>query len=191
MLATPVISITLRRVRDLHSHLQSLALRSLTTVKLGLNPPPVPSPPVHDRASSTPAPHNKSVQFASDTSSEESSNRNRRRRRRSAKADSYDTSDSDHSSDHSRHRNSKRSSRHSHKQREPSPAHSDETIDLPQRFDEHGRRKPERGEDPIADKIEEFLAGKGSAGKLFKNLTDGLLGGGSKERDRDDGRRRR
>ena len=180
-----------RRVRDLHSHLQSLTLRSLTTLYLGLNPPRAPSPRVHDRASSTPAPHNKSVQFASDTSSEGSPDRNRRRRRRSAKADSYDTSDSDHSSDHGRHRRSKRSNRHSHEQREPSPAHSDETIELPARFDEHGRRKPERGEDPIADKIEDFLAGKGSAGKLFKNLTDGLLGGGGRDKDRDDGRRRR
>ena len=191
MQATLVISIMLKRVRDLYSHLQSPMSQFLTMLKLGINPPRAPSPSALHRASSTPAPHNKSVQFASDTSSEESPNRHRRRRRRSAKAESYGTSDSDRSSDDGRHRRNKRSGGRSHVQREPSPAQSDETIDLPERFDEHGRLKPERGEDPIADKIEDFLAGKGSAGKLFKNLTDGLLGGGSKEKDRDDGRRRR
>lgn len=52
---------------------------------------------------------------------------------------------------------------------------------MPARFDKNGKPKPQRGEDPIAEKIEDFLSGKGSAGKLFKNLTDGLLGGGGGE----------
>jgi hypothetical protein len=51
-----------------------------------------------------------------------------------------------------------------------------------------GRRKPERGEDPIADKIQDFLEGKGAAGKLFKNLTDGLLGGGGGGGEKDERR---
>ena len=53
---------------------------------------------------------------------------------------------------------------------------------MPERFDKHGRRKPDKGEDPIADKIEEFLSGKGSAGKLFKNITENFLGGGDKKK---------
>ncbi|KAL8772162.1 MAG: hypothetical protein Q9209_002597 [Squamulea sp. 1 TL-2023] len=57
--------------------------------------------------------------------------------------------------------------------RSPSPAHSDATIDLPRRFDEKGRKIPERGEDPLADTIEGLLGGSGGLGKLMK----GFLGG--------------
>jgi hypothetical protein len=57
-----------------------------------------------------------------------------------------------------------------------SPA-SDETIDLPERFDKYGRKKPEQGEDVLADKLEEFLSGSGLGKKLFGNFADGLLGG--------------
>lgn len=73
--------------------------------------------------------------------------------------------------------------------RSPSPAPSDTTIDLPERFDRYGRRIPERGEDPLADKIEDLLSGKGAAGKFLEKLT-GAFGGGSDE-DGDGGRRRR
>ncbi|MCJ1316437.1 hypothetical protein MMC15_001758 [Xylographa vitiligo] len=157
-------------------------------VEEGLNTPRGPSPRAHERATSQPAP-NKSVQFDFDqNSSNGSPDRNRHRRRRTAR-DDYDSYDSESSIDHG-HRSNRRSRRHHDEPRTPSPAPSDETIELPARFDDKGRRKPERGDDPIADKIEEFLAGKGSAGKLFKNLTDGLLGGGgAKESNRD--RRRR
>lgn len=93
--------------------------------------------------------------------------------------------------DNHRHHRSRRSHDRREEPRSPSPAHSDATIDLPERFDERGRKKPERGEDPIADKIEEFLSGKGSTGKLFKSLTDGLLGGGSADVDKSSRRRRR
>lgn len=72
--------------------------------------------------------------------------------------------------------------------RSPSPAHSDTTIDLPDRFDQYGRRKPERGEDPLAEKIEDLLSGEG-VGKLLDKLT-GVFGGGSGG-DGDGGRRRR
>ncbi len=57
--------------------------------------------------------------------------------------------------------------------RPPSPAHSDSTIDLPQRFDEKGRKIPERGEDPLADTIESLIGGGGGIGKFMK----GFLGG--------------
>jgi hypothetical protein len=57
-----------------------------------------------------------------------------------------------------------------------SPA-SDETVDLPERFDKYGRKKPEAGEDLLAGRLEEFLNGKGAARKLFGNFADGLLGG--------------
>jgi hypothetical protein len=57
-----------------------------------------------------------------------------------------------------------------------SPAPSDQTIDLPERFDKHGRKKPELGEDPLADKLDNILAGKGTTGKLFGNFVDGLFG---------------
>ena len=57
-----------------------------------------------------------------------------------------------------------------------SPA-SEETVDLPERFDKYGRKKPEAREDFLADKLEEFLNGEGAARKLFGNFADGLLGG--------------
>lgn len=60
-------------------------------------------------------------------------------------------------------------------ERVSSPNDSDATIELPPRFDEKGRRKTE-GEDPLADKLEEILAGKGAAGKMFGNFLDGLFG---------------
>lgn len=57
-----------------------------------------------------------------------------------------------------------------------SPAPSDATIDLPERFDKYGRKMPEPGEDPLADKLDHILAGKGAAGMLFGDLVDGLFG---------------
>ena len=56
-----------------------------------------------------------------------------------------------------------------------SPA-SDETIDLPERFDSQGRKKAQPGEGFLADRLEGFLSGKGPARKLFGNFADGLLG---------------
>lgn len=57
--------------------------------------------------------------------------------------------------------------------RELSPVGSDATVDLPERFDENGRKKPE---DPMADKLDEILAGKGAAGRLFSNFAQGIFG---------------
>lgn len=49
-------------------------------------------------------------------------------------------------------------------------------MDLPARFDEKGRKKNEQGDDPLADRFDDILAGKGAAGKVFGNFFDGLFG---------------
>jgi hypothetical protein len=74
-------------------------------------------------------------------------------------------------------------------ERSPSPAPSDATVELPPRFDKYGRPKPEKGEDLLADTLEEVLSGNGFAGKLFTRLTGALglddnEGGGSRSRRR-------
>jgi len=56
---------------------------------------------------------------------------------------------------------------------------SGETIDLPPRFDELGRRK---GDDPLADQLEDMLSGRGTAGKLFSRLAGSLFAGSSSSR---------
>ncbi|KAL9602089.1 MAG: hypothetical protein Q9219_002085 [cf. Caloplaca sp. 3 TL-2023] len=72
--------------------------------------------------------------------------------------------------------------------RSPSPTYSDATIDLPQRFDERGRKIPEKGEDPLADKIEDLLGGGGGGfGKFMKGFLGGEedpLGDGGRSRRR-------
>ena len=60
-------------------------------------------------------------------------------------------------------------------ERVTSPA-SDATVDLPPRFDDKGRKRPEPGEDPLADRLDGILAGKGAAGKVFGNFLDGFFG---------------
>lgn len=62
------------------------------------------------------------------------------------------------------------------------------TVDLPDRFDQHGRRKPEKGEDLLADKFEDLLRNE-AVGKFLGRLT-GAFGGGSDE-DEVGGRRRK
>ena len=61
-------------------------------------------------------------------------------------------------------------------ERVSSPNDSDATIELPPRFDEKGRKRTDAGDDPMGGKIEDILAGKGAAGKLFGNFLDGILG---------------
>lgn len=70
--------------------------------------------------------------------------------------------------------------------RSPSPTPSDATVDLPPRFDQYGRRRPEKGEDPLADTLEDILNGNGPAGKLFNKFTGalGLSDGGDSDRAR-------
>lgn len=146
------------------------------------------------RASSQPPPNSKSVQFAlknPEPSSPEQPRRSRRDRR------GYD-SDSESSNDP--HRSSRRDNHHRHRpprqdSRTPSPAPSDQTVDLPPRFDEQGRPKRSRDEDPLVDTIGELLGGKGVVGKILLGLTDGLVGGNggssSSSGRRDERRRRR
>lgn len=48
---------------------------------------------------------------------------------------------------------------------------SDSTEDLPPRFDEQGRKvAQEEGGDPMMEKINDILAGKGTAGGIFRRL---------------------
>ena len=58
---------------------------------------------------------------------------------------------------------------------------SDETIDLPERFDQDGGKKAERGGDPLAGKIEDVLSGKGTAGRIFQKFAGGMGGSASEE----------
>ena len=67
-----------------------------------------------------------------------------------------------------------------------SPAGSDTTIVLPDRFDKEGRKKPERGDDAMADILEDLIAGKGPGGKYFKKIF-----GTTDDDDDESGRRRR
>ncbi|KAK4936645.1 hypothetical protein LTR10_022497 [Elasticomyces elasticus] len=61
-------------------------------------------------------------------------------------------------------------------ERVTSPNDSDATVELPPRFDEKGRKRTDAGDDPLGGKIEDILAGKGAAGKVFGNFLDGLFG---------------
>lgn len=157
-------------------------MSSLILVTAGLRTPRAsslqPAPPVtQPRASSQPPPNNKSVQFDIDSSGPSSPEKIRNGRQRKSQHSNHELHESESSMDDGRqHRNQRRRLSHDGS-RSPSPAESDATIDLPDRFDEQGRRIPDKGEDPIIDKIEELLSGKGSAGKYFKSLTDGLFGG--------------
>jgi hypothetical protein len=55
----------------------------------------------------------------------------------------------------------------------PDSVSSGETVDLPPRFDASGRPK---SDDPLADKLEDILSGKGTAGKLFQRFAGDLFG---------------
>lgn len=61
--------------------------------------------------------------------------------------------------------------------RSPGSDSSGETIELPSRFYADGRRRPERGEDPLAQALEGLFSGHGSAGKVLKRLTEDLFMG--------------
>lgn len=84
-------------------------------------------------------------------------------------------------------RQDKRSSRSSNSKGQSSPDDTDDTVEyLPDRFDDKGRRKSDKGDDPLADKIDEILKGKGAAGKVFGNFMDGLLGPQGRKKNSDD-----
>lgn len=113
--------------------------------------------------------------------------RRRRRRREQRDGDLSDSSDtptesSARTSGRRRHRRHSISgnddfSRNKPSRRDSSPsAASDTTIDLPPRFDNHGRRIPERGDDPLADRLNDFL-GEGGPGGRWLNKIVGVFGG--------------
>ena len=189
----------------------------------GINTPRAPSPSAHSTehrsSSQPPQAGNKSVQFNLDpaSSAPNSPAQIRKRRQRTGSTNAgkspyldptanqrSDTNISDSTLVNSdrppRHRRHHRSHSQDERKRIPSPAESDATIDLPPRFDQYGRKKPEKGDDPLADKIEEFLSGKGKGGKwLSKLMGEDDEGddaraedvGGREYRDREKRRRRR
>lgn len=71
----------------------------------------------------------------------------------------------------------------------------DDIEELPSRFDENGNHKRESTGNELADRIQDLLAGRGPAGKLFKGIAGSLMEEGERERERDGGgsgvRRRR
>lgn len=185
----------------------AILTNALSLLLLGLNTPRVPGSAVSQpRASSQPPPATKSVQFDLDSDSSVSSlaspsspNEIRKSRPRSGGGETHQHSTKDSTNFPSATNDSPRSRRRHHDRRRasqtdilrsPSPAHSDTTIDMPERFDQYGRRKPERGEDPLADTIEDLLSGKGAAGKLLGKLT-GVFGGGNDDKDGRRGRKGR
>lgn len=64
---------------------------------------------------------------------------------------------------------------------------SGDTVELPPRFDQQGRRRaqPEMGDDAVGMKMEDFLTGKNAAGKMFQDVISGLFSG---DHDDDGGR---
>lgn len=66
---------------------------------------------------------------------------------------------------------------------------SDGTEELPPRFDENGNHRHESTGNELADRIQDLLAGRGPAGKLFKGIAGSLMEEGN--RDGDGGRRSR
>ena len=173
---------------------------SLMQVAVGVNTPRAQSPSrpgLQRRASSQPPPTTKTVQFALDTppSSGPSSPKQIRKRRQHGSSSKYSQHDGYDSEDGpSSHKDKSRSGRHRHghsssddQPRSSSPAGSDSTVELPERFDERGRPIPQQDDDPMAH-IEELLGGGGSFGRLLQNFG---LGGGSDDGGRDRDRRRR
>ncbi len=111
----------------------------------------------------------------------EQSSRRRKHRRRHPDDRSYDED---------RHNRSRRSSRNHHASAHDgplSPTDSEATVDLPDRFDEKGRRKAERGDDAVADMLEDIMSGKGPGGKYFQKI----FGGGTDDDNGDSSGRRR
>ncbi|KAG9549327.1 hypothetical protein KCU79_g14447, partial [Aureobasidium melanogenum] len=134
--------------------------------------------------------HDDRTRTRSDLSSNgttETEHKRRRRRRHRYHDDDIDEDERDDGHSNSHHHRRRHRSRDSSAQRRtgsPDSVNSSETVELPPRFDQEGRKVPERGEDPLADKIEDLLNGKGVAGGIFKRLTGDLLGDGSAKKRR-------
>lgn len=126
-------------------------------------------------------------EMSSDGTTETEHKRRRRRRHRyeDEDIDEHERDDNHNNTHHRRRR--RRGSRDPSTQRRtgsPDSVNSSETVELPPRFDQEGRKVPERGEDPLADKIEDLLSGKGLAGGIFKRLTGDFLGDGAAKKRR-------
>ena len=201
-LSTMSPTITQGRVGGHHylPYTSILLYTSLTKFSVGIITPRAQSPSrpsLQRRASSQPPPTTKTVQFALDTppSSGPSSPKQIRKRRQHASSstqsqrDGYDSEDGT-SSRKDKPRSGRRRHHRSSADSQPgssSPAGSDSTVELPERFDERGRPLPQQDDDPMAH-IEQLLGGGGSIGRLLQNFG---LGGGSDDGDRDRDRPRR
>ena len=169
----------------------------------------LPSPPFTGKSvqfdlsqpTQTPEPHSPAV------------NRRRRRRRHHRDNDPIDSSEDSgdvtptEAAPEPRSRHRRRHRRHSvsggerdasqagaaQPRRDTSPsASSDTTVDLPPRFDKQGRKIPERGDDPLVDRLNDFLGQGGPGGKWLDRIV-GVFGGEGDDvgEDRRKGRRRR
>lgn len=74
--------------------------------------------------------------------------------------------------------------------RSPRDSDSEDTVELPRRFDEHGNRKPESKGDELAERLQDLLAGRASAGSFFKGIAGSLMEEGDREERRSSQRRR-
>ena len=75
-------------------------------------------------------------------------------------------------------------------ERRPHDSDSEDTIELPRRFDEHGNRKPDSMGDELAERLQDLLSGKASAGSFFKSIASSLSHEGDREERRPSRRRR-
>lgn len=121
-------------------------------------------------------------ELSSNGTTETEHKRRRRRRHRYHDEDQNEHEHNDDTNDQHQHRHHRRRRSRdpsAHRTGSPDSVNSSETVELPPRFDPEGRKVPERGEDPLADKIEDLISGKGLAGGIFKRLTGDLLGDGA------------
>jgi hypothetical protein len=81
----------------------------------------------------------------------------------------------------------RRSSKSTRERPQQDPEDSDATIELEPRFDEKGRKKGTEADDPLASKIEDMLAGRGTSGKLFGNFMEGIFGPEGRSADKGEG----
>jgi uncharacterized protein YoaH (UPF0181 family) len=120
-----------------------------------------------------------------------------------SRSDSEDTITSLHQKDDDHHRPRRRGRARRHRDpasqlfndpydRPPHDSDSDSgTVELPRRFDEHGNRKHESfGGDDLAERLQELLSGRVSAGNFFRGIAGSLRDEGSGD-GRSRSRRRR
>jgi len=77
-----------------------------------------------------------------------------------------------------KHRRSSDNSQHKYQRADSPSIESDETIVLPDRFDEQGRHKPDVEADPLAEVFENIIEGRSPAGKVVGKTLETLFSGG-------------